>query len=90
MILGNNYTTFEKALEILKLEDLKSRRMKLATKFAKGCQQIPEMTDIFKTPKPNNYDLRKRNPFDVKHATGQRLYKSSVPTLQRILNNIVK
>ena len=90
LILKNKYTTYEDALEILKLDELKSRRLKLATKFAKGCQQISAMQDIFKASKPNQYELRKKNPFDVKHATGQRLYKSTVPTLQRILNNIVE
>ena len=86
LILNKDYTSYEEALQTLKIDTLKDRRMKLATKFAKGCQTIPVMKDLFPAPTINDHDLRNNNPCDVKFAAGQRLYKSTVPTLQRILN----
>ena len=82
------YTSYEEALQTLNLDTLKERRVKLATKFAKGCQFIPVMKDIFPAPRANTHDLRNVNPCDVKFASGQRLYKSTVPTLQRMLNRL--
>ena len=86
LILNNNYTTYDDALRKLKLETLKDRRQKIAEKFAIGCQSIPEMKTLFEEPKECNYDLRTRNVCDVKFASRQRLFKSTVPTLQRMLN----
>ena len=37
LILKTQYTTYEEALKTLKLESLESRRLKLARKFAQGC-----------------------------------------------------
>ena len=87
LILKNNYTTYEQALETLELDTLEERRQKLAKKFAKGCQDIPQMKKLFEKPRQKEHNLRKTNTCDVKFAAGQRLYKSAVPTLQRLLND---
>ena len=86
LILKSCYTTYDEALMKLNLQTLKERRLQIAKKFANGCQNIPEMKDLFEKPKDCNYDLRARNQCDVKFASRQRLYKSSVPALQRLLN----
>ena len=88
LILKNDYTTYEKALEFLELDTLAERRLKLARKFAKVCQNIPQMKPLFEKPKQKEHDLRNTNKCDVKFAAGKRLYKSAVPSLQRLLNKL--
>ena len=87
LILNKNYTTYTKALELLNISTLKERRIRIATKFANGCKYIPVMQDLFVKPNQTKYDMRSKNACDVKFAASQRLFKSSVPTMQRLLNN---
>ena len=44
------------------------------------------MSNLFQNEKPDIYNLREKNKCDVKFAAGERLFKSTVPTLQRLLN----
>ena len=86
VILKENYTTYEDALESLKLQNLEQRRIKLATRFAEKCTEHENFSDLF--PKnPNNLNHRYREKYQVKHATTQKLYKSSIPSMQRLLNS---
>ena len=77
---------YDQALVTLNLENLKSRRERLAKKFALSCLKIPEMSNLFKKQRGKTYELRDTEKFNVNFAHSQRYYKSSVPTLQRMLN----
>ena len=85
IILKESYTTYEEALNLLNLQDLKSRRKKLAIKFGRGCLEIPQMKELF-TKSSNKHFLRNEGHIDIHYARTQRLFKSSIPTLQRLLN----
>ena len=86
LILGNQYIDYERALKNLSLENLSERRSKLALKFAKGCLKIDQMKTLFRESKPSKYNTRTRNAYDVDFASSSRLYQSTIPTLQRMLN----
>ena len=60
--------------------------MNLAKRFAKKCLKLDEMKDVFKTTDKKHHDMRQTNNIDVKFAAKSRLYNSTVPTLQRLLN----
>ena len=87
IILKNKYTTYEKALEILDLEDLGERRDKLcksfATKAAKNANQYFKLND-------QSYTMKLRNPnkYQVTHCNTERLKMSAVPQMQLMLNEI--
>ena len=86
IILKEKYTSYEEALEHLDLQNLNQRRIMLASRFAKKCTQHEKFRDLFpKTENPLN--LRTKEEYKVKFASTQKLYKSSIPTMQRLLNS---
>ena len=86
LILKHQYIDYDQALNTLKLETLKQRRAKLALKFAEKCLKNDEMKYLFPRNSPSKHNLRKIEEFQVKFAHSKRLFKSSIPTLQRMLN----
>ena len=86
LILKTEYFDYANALQTLKLEILRERRTNLAKRFGKRCLKIDEMTDLFKPTKEKPYAMRNKEAFDVKFASKTRLFKSTIPTLQRLLN----
>ena len=86
IILKEKYTSYEEALEHLDLQNLNQRRIMLASRFAKKCTQHEKFRDLFpKTENPLN--LRTKEEYKVKFASTQKLYKSAIPTMQRLLNS---
>ena len=86
IILKENYTSYDQALEILKLQNLSERRTMLASRFAQKCTKHERFENLF--PKNNNQvNLRNKQEYEVKFATTQKLYKSSIPAMQRLLNS---
>ena len=81
IILGDNYTTYDNALEILMLAKLSDRREKLSLKFAKNCAKNELTKELF----PLN-SIRCKEKYRVTHANTDRLKDSAVPYLQRLLN----
>ena len=86
IILQQKVEDYQESLTKLNLETLKERRTKLAIKFGKKCLKIDEMKNLFKESKRPEYNLRHCEAYDVKFASRQRLFKSTVPTLQRLMN----
>ena len=86
ILLKSRYTSYEEALNILQLEDLKTRRLKQALKFGKGCLEVDQMKKLFHQKSDCTYNLRNQENIDVQHASRQRLYKSTIPSLQRLMN----
>ena len=86
MILKENYTNYDDALDSVGLENLQSRRIILCLKFAKGCLKNKKTAGMF--PLNPNYDPKLRNSeqYDVKFAHTNRLRDSAIPALQRMLN----
>ena len=88
IILGESYVSYEKALTITNLETLRDRRNTLCLKFARNCLKTPLVKDMFpvNTVNTNTMNTRKREHFQVAHAKTERLRKSAIPHMQRLLN----
>jgi hypothetical protein len=85
IILKENYTYYEEALDKLNLQNLNDRRSILASRFALKCTQHERFKDLFPTTNMD-LNLRSKKKFQVKAATTQKLYKSTIPAMQRLLN----
>ena len=81
IILQQDYTTYEEALETLMLAKLSDRREKLCLKFAENCVNNELTADLFPLNPANM-----REKYRVKFAHTDRLKNSAVPYLQRLLN----
>ena len=81
IILGDDYTTYDNALEKLMLAKLSDRREKLSLKFSKNCAKNELTKELF----PLN-SVRSKEKYRVAHANTDRLKDSALPYLQRLLN----
>ena len=87
VILGTNYKTYEEAQEILQTTNLKQRRNKLCLNFAKKCVKNPKFQNLFPLNKQKSVmKLRKQDKFKIDHINTERLKKSAIPHMKRILN----
>ena len=86
LILKENYDNYDQALLLLDLEKLQTRRTDLCLRFAKKCLKNEKSSSMF--PLNPGYDPRLRNSdkYEVKFAHNSRLMNSSIPFLQRLLN----
>ena len=85
IILRDEYTGYSQALETLNLQSLSDRRQSLAKRFALKCVKNEKFKDLFPL-NPNDTDLRSGEKYLVKFAKTNRLQKSTIPALQKILN----
>ena len=87
VILGQRYTDYTSALDVLSLQSLKTRREELCLRFAKKCLKQEKTKTMF--PLNTNQaqsDLRYKEKYHVQFASTTRLMKSSIPSMQRALN----
>ena len=89
IILKEDYISYENALEKTELETLEKRRETLCLNFALSCVRHPAATSMF--PQNNNEyhadTTRHREQYQVQRAKTDRLMKSSIPYMQRLLNS---
>ena len=86
-ILKERYKSYDQALQLLKLETLDNRREQLCLNFAKKCRKTEKTRTMFPLNKNTKQNNRKcKEKFVVQHAQTARLMKSSIPQLQRALN----
>ena len=87
IILQNEYTQYEKALDLLNLDSLEDRRTHLSLRFALKCKNNPIMSTLFEhKEKIHEMTLRKTEIFKVNTANTERYRNSAVPYMQRLLN----
>ena len=89
LILGEKYENYEEGLIKANLDSLKDRRELLCQKFASKCvsSNNPRVKNIFQVKIHfHPMKIRSNEKFDVKFANTERLKKSSIPYMQRILN----
>ena len=80
IVLKEKYTSYENALLKLNLESLQERRQILQLKFAK-------LNDLLPTNKNEcRMETRKHENFQVNFANTERLKKSSIISMQNLLN----
>ena len=87
IILGDKYKDYKNALKVIKLDSLEERREKLCLRFAKQCLRNEKLKSLF-PKKVNNHLMEKRNgqKFVVTNALTERYRRSSIPSMQRLLN----
>ena len=86
VITNHSYERYEEALNVLNMKTLSQRRDQMSLKFAKNCLKNEKVKNFFPI---NNIIKRTRNPekFKVNFARTKRYENSTIPTLQRMLNN---
>ena len=84
IILGEQYTTYEESLIVCGLDRLKSRRTQLCLNFALKCVKNDKTSDIF--PLNNQSNTRHHEKFQVTNAKTERLSKSAISFMQKLLN----
>ena len=85
IILGHTYTDYKSALEVTGLDNLSVRRTKLSITFAKKCTRSQMNADLFPLNE-KHVNTRPHEKYFVTPARTERLAKSTVPYLQRLLN----
>ena len=88
IILNDEYTSYQEALNLTSLETLFSRRQDRCLKFSLKCLGHPSNYRIF-PENPNQINplkTRNREPFKVNFAHTERYRKSAIPSCQRLLN----
>ena len=85
-ILKEEYTDYRAALSRLNIQTLSERRKSLAKRFAMKCIKSEQFNNMF--PLNNKQDINLRNPekYSVNFSRTLRLCKSSIPAMQRLLN----
>ena len=86
IILGERYSTYESALNMLNLDDLQTRRNYLSKKFAIKCTEHQKTKNMFKLNTTINKNLKNRGKYQVEFARTERYKKSAIPQMQRLLN----
>ena len=86
LIMGKDYQGYKQALEHMKLDSLKERRVKMALTFAKKSLKIDKFSNFFPLNKAKHL-MKKRNPdkYVVNGAYTEKYRRSTVPFLQRLL-----
>ena len=86
IILGRSYSSYESALEQLRLERLDTRRANLCYTFAMKCPKSDKHGSMF--PPNQNFmpNMRKPKPFQEHTCRTSRYFNSPVPYLARLLN----
>ena len=85
IILKEHYIDYEHALRISGIPTLKARRSQLCLNFAKNCVKNNMTSSMF--PRNNiNSDTRQHEEYHVPHARTERLARSAIPYMTRLLN----
>ena len=87
VILQEKFKGYKHALKTLEMESLKDRREYLCLNFALKCTKNKKVKDMFPLT-TKIHEMKTRNPekYHVNHTNTERLRKSAVPYMQRLLN----
>ena len=88
VILKDKYLNYESALQQLNIESLFDRRESLCLKFARKGLKLDHFKKMFPVQK-HFHHMEKRNvdKFLVNSARTERYFRSSIPSMQRLLNS---
>ena len=85
VIFKHDYKGYERSLKMLKIESLQDRRERLSLRFAKKCLNHEKFSDMF--PKnQSTFKSRRKEMYHVNMANREIYKRSSIPFLQRKLN----
>ena len=86
IILGDEYSSYENALELTGLDNLQTRRSALSLNFAKKCVKNDRARDMFPLKSDTNVNTRRKDKYKVTRCRTSRLAKSALPTMQAQMN----
>jgi hypothetical protein len=86
IILNDDYSDYSSALELSGLETLRNRRTQLSYNFAKKCIKSEKSSDLFPV-NVKTVNTRPHEKYFVTPAHTERLAISTIPYLQRLLND---
>ena len=87
VILGQNYNSYEEALDKTSLTTLYKRRQDRCLKFAIKSTKHPDYKQMFPlNSSEGSHDTRDREMFNVNFAHTESYRRSAIPSLQRLLN----
>ena len=91
VILGEKYTSYKHALDVMRIESLEMRRKNLCIKFAKQCLKNEKLKNMFpRNRKGHSMEKRSGEKFTVNKAFTERYKRSAIPSMQRLLNSSEK
>ena len=91
IILNDRYKSYEQALEALNLQTLFDRRQKLCLNFAMKTTKHRKMNKMFPLRKDfTNMKTRINEKYEITMAHTERLKRSALPHMQRMLNDELK
>ena len=84
---SHKYVDYDNALRVLSLQSLRERREGLCLKFASKCLQVPKLKRMFPGSQ-HDHDMSKMRSeyFRVNRGLTERLRRSAIPHMQRLLN----
>ena len=86
-IIMTNNIPYHKALEKLNIDTLEIRREKLTLKWAKKATKHDKIKYLFPLKKSTHtMDTRLKNKYEITNANTERLRRSSINYMQRLLN----
>ena len=86
-ILREKYENYDSALEVLLIDSLVKRREKLILAYGRKCLKLEQTIELFPINKNiPTLKLRTRDKYTVTPANTERLKNSTVPYIQRMLN----
>ena len=84
---SDKYINYKNALKVIRLDSLEERREKLCLRFAKQCLKNEKLKSLFPRKVKNHLmEKRKDQKFVVTKALTERYRRSSIPSMQRLLN----
>ena len=86
IILGDEYSSYSKALRTLSLEKLAVRRKELCLKFALKCEKDPKFSVWFKPNTKGRQTRQLKSKYCEVFSKTERFYRSPMAYLTRILN----
>ena len=91
MILKNDYINYKDALKQTNLETLDERREVIGLRFAKNCLKNKNFSKLFPL-NSQKHVMKVRNPqkYRINKANTERYKDSSIPYMQRLLNEEIK
>ena len=86
--INNQAVSYEKALDMLELPTLEFRREDLTHKFAIDTGNNDKHTGFFEKKVHSRYNLRKKSNIQEKNCKTDRYFKSGIPYMSRLLNDV--
>ena len=87
LILKHKYKSYKNALETVNIQTLKNRRDILCAKFAHRSLRNEKTKHMFKPNiKRHHMKTRQKEKFKKTYAKSERLKRSAIPTMEKLLN----